>query len=170
MTAIYRRMVLILGGATMLLAGCVADQGEKKTVGPQPKDSKPGVMWMAINPPKDTNGNGYVDSLVATVYLFADNGYVRSISVPGTYHFKMVGKGGKVLRDWKIEFPGPKAASIKTGVGNGQLIALSLLDDSVGDIYSYQSVDLFGEFTAKDGAITVQSAPNAVLIGNTTGG
>ncbi|MBS0196735.1 MAG: hypothetical protein JSR77_08255 [Planctomycetes bacterium] len=170
MNASCCRIWLVVASAAMTFAGCVADQTEKKAVGPQPKDSKPGVMWMAINPPKDTNGNGYVDSLVATVYLFADNGYVRSISVPGTYHFKMVGKGGKVLRDWKIEFPGPKAASIKTGVGNGQLIALSLLDDSVGDIYSYQSVDLFGEFTAKDGTTTVQSAPNAVLIGNTSGG
>jgi hypothetical protein len=148
----------------LFVSGCVTQKSDKPDVGPQPKDSKPGVMWLGVNAPSDTNGNGYSDSLLVTVYLFADNGYVRSISLPGTYHFQLLAKGGKVVREWDAASPGPKVAPIKSGVGSGCLIALSMLEAGGSDVFTYQSVDLVGTFKTVDG-VEVRSTPNAVLIG-----
>lgn len=158
---------LALFAAALLLTGCAAsqtDKNDKPKIGPPPRDAKPGVMWMGVNPPTDTNSNGYADSIVSTVYLFADSGYVRSISVPGTFHFALLAKGGKMLREWTVVNPGPQVAPIRTGVGEGYLVRISMLQDGGTDVWTYQSAELVGSFKTDDG-IEVRSTPNAVLIG-----
>jgi hypothetical protein len=150
-----------------LASGCASprtDTSDKPNVGPPPKDAKPGVMWMGVNPPTDTNSNGYADSIVSTIYLFADSGYVRSVSMPGSFRFSLLAKGGKVVREWTVANPGPQVAPIRTGVGDGYLVRVSLLDDGGSDVLPYQSAELVGSFKTADG-VEVRSTPNAVLIG-----
>ena len=159
---------MALGVAAILLSACAAQQTAEKAgkpnVGPPPRDAKPGLIWMGVNPPTDTNSNGYADSIVSTVYLFADSGYVRSISVAGTFHFVLLAKGGKVMREWTVPSPGPQVAPIRTGVGDGFLVRISLLDSGGSDVLAYQSAELVGSFKSADGS-EVKSVPNAVLIG-----
>lgn len=150
------------------LTGCVSETPvprPKPSIGPPPRQPRPGTMWMGVNPPSDSNANGYPDSMVVTVYLFADSGYVRSLQFPGTFHFKLIAKGGKVLREWSVASPGPKVTAIKTGVGEGSLVALSLLDDSGTDVFAYQSAEVVGSFETAKGEVRVQAPGNALLIG-----
>ena len=159
------KALLVLTIHAACFAGCSSTSTpEKKDIGSPPKDAKAGLIWMGVNPPTDTNANGYPDAIVCTVYLFADTGYVRSVSVPGTFTFTLLGKGGVPIREWTVTSPGPRSASIRTGVGEGSIIRLGLNDDGGSDVMAYQSADLIVSFRGVSGD-TVKSTPNAVLIG-----
>lgn len=120
-------------------------------------------MFMAAQAFRDTNGDGNLDSGLVTVYLFAGN-YARSLQLPGTFQFKLVGKGGVTIREWTLPAPGADVASVNAGVGPGYVISLSLIKDGGQEKYPWQSVDILGAFTDAKGT-TVSATPTSVQIG-----
>jgi hypothetical protein len=152
--------------ASLSLAGCVTDGPGKPSVGPPPSNAKPASMFMAAQAFRDTNGDGNLDAGLVTVYIFAGN-YARSLQLPGTFQFKIVGKGGVVIREWTLTAPGPDVASVNAGVGPGYVISLSLLKDGGQEKYPWQSVDILGSFTDSKGN-AVSATPTSVQIGHAT--
>ncbi len=154
------------GVAGVMLAGCVTEKENRPNVGPPPNKPIPTTMFMSAQPPRDTNSNGYLDSCVVTIYLF-QNPYPRSVRAAGEFSFRMVGKGGTLIREWKLADPGPEIAEVMAGVGPGYVARLSLIDGKGSDALAAQSVDLYGAFTDAAGN-TVQATPTAVLVGRIT--
>jgi len=163
-TGLLRPFCLTIPAAAILLGGCVSDNpGERPKVGPPPANPVVGRMFMAAQAPQDTDSNGYMDTFVVTIYLFQTN-YARSVRAPGEFHFKLTGKGGKVLREWTLKEPGPLVAAINAGVGPGYVMKMSLLVDKGTDEFPVQSAEVVASFIDKSG-IVVEAQPTALLIG-----
>jgi len=146
------------------LGGCVADTtGGKPKVGPPPENPVPTRMFMAAQPTVDTNSNGYLDSFVATVYLFQNN-YVRPVRVKGTFIIEMVAKNSTSIRIWNITEPSPNLAPISTGVGPGYVMRISLLADNGTDQLSGQTAEVKVSFKDEQGNV-VEAQSTASLIG-----
>ena len=145
------------------LGACVADDGKRPPIGKPPVDARPGTMFLAAQAFRDTNGNGCLDSGLLTVYIFPPN-YPRSVQIPGTFDLKLVGRGGTVIREWRLEAPGPDVAPVNAGVGPGYVIRLSLLDKDGSDQLTWQSVDILSRFTDRQGQ-SVEAAPTSVQVG-----
>lgn len=153
-------MCMVLMG----LSGCVADDaGERPPVGPPPEHPVPTRMFMAAQPTVDTNSNGYLDSFVATVYLF-QNSYQRSVRVKGTFTFEMVAKNKKQIRVWNLSEPNPNIAAISSGVGPGYVMRISLLSDNGSDVLSGQTAEVKVSFKDEKGNV-VEAQSTAALIG-----
>ncbi len=118
---------------------------------------------MAAQPTVDTNSNGYLDSFVATVYLFQGN-YVRPVRVKGTFTIQMIGRNNTEIRVWKISEPSPNVAAISTGVGPGYVMRISLLADNGTDLLPGQTAEVKVSFTDESGH-TVEAQSTAALIG-----
>jgi hypothetical protein len=156
----------LLGAASslmLLLTGCVADDPQKPKVGPAPTNPEPSTMFMAAQALRDTNANGYLDTCLITVYIF-QSGYARSVHMPGTFDFKLMGKAGAVIREWKLASAGPNVGAVNAGVGPGYVIKLSLLDNAGTDVFQGQSGDIIASFTDAKGR-SVQAEPTTVLLG-----
>lgn len=146
-----------------LLPGCVADEPKRPNVGPAPVNPEPSTMFMAAQALRDTNSNGYLDTCLITVYIF-QAGYARSVHMPGEFGFKLLGKGGTVIREWKLPARSTNVAMVNAGVGPGYVIKLSLLDDGGTDVFQGQSGDIVAVFTDTKGR-SVQSESTTVLLG-----
>lgn len=151
--------IMIMG-----VAGCVADDAnERPPVGPPPTNPVPTRMFMAAQPTVDTNSNGYLDSFVATVYLF-QNSYQRSVRVKGTFTIEMVAKNNKQIRVWNLSEPNPNIAAISSGVGPGYVMRISLLSDNGTDVLSGQTAEVKVSFKDEHGNV-IQAQSTAALIG-----
>lgn len=147
----------------IVLTGCVADDPQRPQVGPAPANPQPSTMFMAAQALRDTNSNGYLDTCLITVYIF-QAGYARSVHMPGEFNFKLVGKGGAAIREWKLPTKSANVAMVNAGVGPGYVIKLSLLDEGGSDVFQGQSGDIIASFTDAKGR-TVQAESTTVLLG-----
>jgi hypothetical protein len=158
-------LVALAACCGLWLAGCVSDEPrDKPNVGPPPSQPRPGGMFMATNLPDDTDGNGFPDTFVVTVYIFDQSPYPRSIAVQGAFEFRLVNNNGESVREWRIPPEDARRGQISAAPGPGYNFRMSLLDNNGSDRLPKQSVDIIGVFTSLDG-IRVQAKPNTVSIG-----
>jgi len=111
--------------------------------------------------PRDTNGNGYVDSVAITVFVFDQQRSVVPIAVPGSFTFRMTKPDGSVLAEWVLDEAETQKTLQPMPPGPGYLFDLSLLDKTK-DTLDYQAVDLTGEFQPVGGK-AVRSAGGAAI-------
>ncbi len=109
------------------LAGCVSDQPERpiRKPGPQPFDAAPTHLVVNVKDFVDSDDNGYVDSSIATVYVFAE-GYALPIDPAGTVTFRVSAPKGGQLAEWVISPEQSAPCRIKTQVGPGYGFTLDL--------------------------------------------
>lgn len=151
-------------GLALFLAGCVADEPTRRPPPPQPEQIAPNAVQMFLNLPEDTNANGYADSVLVTVYLFAD-GYAPSVYVPGEFQFRLTDKEGKEAAQWSIPREVAEARVRKLPPGPGFIFTLSLLDRGSDQLTS-NLLDLHCTFTPSGGA-PVSSRPSTLRFGRT---
>ncbi|MBX3383996.1 MAG: hypothetical protein KF864_10865 [Phycisphaeraceae bacterium] len=157
----------VVAAAILLLGGCVADNSgsnSKPTIGPPPSEPRPGGLFMATNLPDDSDGNGYPDTFVVTVYIFDQSPYPRSVAIAGSFEFRLVNTSGEVVRAWRIPPETARRAQISAAPGPGYTFRMSLLEDGGTDRLPKQSVDVIGAFTSMEGQ-RVQAKPNTLSIG-----
>ncbi len=143
------------------IPACVTTNPRARDVPPQPSDASPSAVQLFAASPRDTNGNGYVDSVAVTVFVFDQQRSVVPIAVPGSFTFRMTRPDGTVLAEWTFDEEQTHRVLQPMPPGPGYLFDLSLLGKSK-DALEYQSVDLTGEFQVKGGK-PVRSAGGAAL-------
>jgi hypothetical protein len=140
------RLLILL--AAVMLVGCVSDEPHKK-LGPQPANVQPSRLGVWATLPEDTDANGYLDTVDVTVYVSSD-AYAAPVAVPGSFEFKLLGKGGKELATWDIPEARTAQSMRRMQVGPAYLFRLSMLE--VGsDVLEAQPVNLAAEFRPKTG-------------------
>lgn len=116
----------------LALGGCAGTPKPKPAppppAGTQPTDLLPFVGFM-----EDSDSNGYRDTMVLTLLMFARNHAETSVYAEGTLDLRLVAKNGKVIREWKLPPDVVAGLAKKMPAGPTYFIRLSLLDDPAGD-------------------------------------
>lgn len=137
--------------ALLLLAGCVAERPDRKQF-TQPDNAKPNQLAVYPDFWRDTNANGYLDSINVTVYLFDTSGaYALSLAVPGTFTFKLARHNGPTIATWSFNQEQARAALRKASAGPTFIFELSILKAGSSDVLEPGVFDLTAEFTTLDG-------------------
>lgn len=150
-----------MGAVIICVGGCVTSNPRAHEIPPQPSDAAPSAVQLFASSPRDTNGNGYVDSVAVTVFVFDQQRSIVPIAVAGSFTFRMTRPDGTVLAEWAMDEEQTRRVLQPMPPGPGYLFDLSLLPKTK-DTLDYQSVDLTGEFTPKNGK-PVRSAGGAAL-------
>jgi len=77
------------------VAGCVADGPTRRAnhVGKQPRGAQATVLLLNLGPATDSDGDGVVDTVMASVHLFDEMAYPLSLNMPGTITFQAFQSG-----------------------------------------------------------------------------
>jgi hypothetical protein len=138
--------LMVLGA----LGGCVSDEPDRPTLRPQPSDVQAESIFPAVELAKDTDVNGYLDTIDAIVYVWGDRYKQASIYLPGSFTITLTSKAGEPIAEWKFDEKQCSEAVRKLPPGPGYIFRLSLLDRG-GDRIEAQSADLRIEFAPTKG-------------------
>ncbi|MCE7973009.1 MAG: hypothetical protein DYG92_01600 [Leptolyngbya sp. PLA1] len=144
------------------LIGCAGPQKPRPAPAPagtQPTDLLPFVGFM-----EDSDSNGYRDTMVLTLLMFARNHAETSIYAEGTLDLKLVAKNGKVIREWKVPPDVVAGLAKKMPAGPTYFIRLSLLDDPAGDKTDENLADLQIAFSQGDGP-PIRTTATGITVG-----
>lgn len=146
-----RSLALLL---VLPLASCVtegAKQQSRKQFS-QPDNIKPNKMLVAPDYWRDTNANGYLDTINVTVYLFdTASSYPLGLALPGTFTFTLNKHNGPAVATWTFTQDQAAAAIRRAPGGATYLFELSILKAGASDVMPAAVLDLSAEFTGTDG-------------------
>ncbi|MGQ0628300.1 MAG: hypothetical protein ACT4PL_09415 [Phycisphaerales bacterium] len=123
--------VIVLLGACARLSACVTE-GPPPRPAPKPLPAQPPAavasrMAFSVGNPADTDNNGYLDSMQAVAFLYADS-HPISLVLDGTFEFTLVSARGEVIRAWRFDLPATRSALIQPLPGPAYAFRLGLLD------------------------------------------
>lgn len=109
------------------LAGCMTeDKSDRPAPQPPPPQTPASSMVLSFTPTEDSDGNGWLDTTYATVYLFSDR-FAAPLDVEGTFRFELTDSQGRPLARW--DFSIDEAAQQRfigpPGVGRAFRLALT---------------------------------------------
>lgn len=147
-----------------VVSGCQSQpkRGPKR---PQPPSIQATQLLPSVKFFEDTDGNGFLDTVEVTLYVFSEQYPDASVYIPGAFEFKLTGREGRVLREWKMSEEQARAAVRRGPVGPGYIFRLSLLDGG-SDKIEETSAELFASFVPP-GSPPVKSVSTTVRIGRT---
>lgn len=126
----------------LVLGGCVTEGGRPTRSFPrQPESVQATIIQAYATPPRDTNANGYADTVNVTVYLF-DEKYPVPILLPGVMVFEFRKPDGSAVAQWSMTQEQVASAAKQLPPGPGYDFILSLVAASVSDRLEPQAVDL----------------------------
>lgn len=148
-----------------LAAGCVTEKSPRhKDVPPPPSDARATSVQLFAAAPRDTNSNGYGDSILVTVYLFDEQRYPLSLALPGALTFDLRSAKEKPIASWSFG-PEETARHVETlGPGPGYSFELRLLDKA-SDVMEGQEASLTVEFVATTGQRVRSAGGTALRLG-----
>jgi hypothetical protein len=155
----------------LLAAGCVSAEPADRPPPKQPSWAKPSDLLVSSGFPEDIDGNGYLDTMAMTVYVFDAQFPGASIQAPGTFAFALTTPDGKPIARWDLTIEETTAAARPMPPGPGYLFKLSLLDKG-GDKINTRVAELSTVFTPVTGK-PVRAKSLTVTFGQTgarTGG
>ncbi len=137
--------------AAACLSACVEEnpKAARHTLPAQPTDVRATKLGVWASRPEDTYENGYLDSVDITVYVSSDT-FPAPIAVPGSFEFKLIGKGGKEFAKWQISEEQAARAAHKMPAGPGYFFHLSMLEVGTDQIDA-SDANLTAEFRPKVG-------------------
>lgn len=138
----------LCGGSLWVAGGCVTENKFHKPPA-QPEWVQPQNLSLFATFPEDTDGNGYYDTLTATVYLF-DQRFPAPVRVPGAFEFTLLNRDGKPIATWKRDAAQTSAAERAMPAGPGYFFTLDLRDAGIEKLPS-QVVDLGATFMPQNG-------------------
>lgn len=160
-----RRTGLLIVAACLpaLPAGCVTEK--PRTHGPQTQPSRvtPTVMQTFIAQPRDTNANGYWDTIPITVYLFTEEQYSLSLAVPGRFDFKLSSRDNKPVAEWSIDEAAARESLRRMTPGPAYVLQLNLLEHGSDKLENTVYL-LRGSFTPK-GGLTLEAQASPIMLG-----
>jgi hypothetical protein len=152
-----RRLILSL--LLLFPAGCVSDEPGRRPLPAQPASIQPTAVGVWATPPRDSDSNGFLDSVDITVYVSSDQ-FPAPVHVPGRFTFRLIGSDKSELAKWEYDEPATTAAMRRNAVGPGYFFRLNV-KDVAKDEFEAQSTDLAAEFTPRAGSPV--SAPQTGL-------
>lgn len=166
------RTIVVAAVASVVLAcaGCVSEGPPRR---PKPRDipQQPSglnvdrLVVAASNFPQDTNGNGFYDTIIVTVYLYSDR-YMLPIVAEGEMEFRLVGREGAEIASWRLD-AGTFAQRVRRfNPGPGYQLRLSLLDSGT-DQLPVSEGELWWRFV-ETGRTPISGRGSTVLLGPTT--
>jgi hypothetical protein len=158
------RRAMAAVAAIAVLGGCATEPGRRRDPAPPPANMVVTDMLPFVSFMEDTDSNGYRDTAVLTVLLFARNYADASIAAEGAMEVRMVGKGGTLIREWKIPPEVFAGLAKKMPAGPAYYIRLSLLEDSAGDRIDETTTDLHLTFSPTGGN-AVRVVASGVTVG-----
>ncbi len=148
-----RRLSLSL--LLLCVGGCVSDEPGRRPLPAQPASIQPTTVGVWATPPRDSDANGFLDSVDITVYVSSDQ-FPAPVHVPGRFTFRLIGADKSVLAQWELDEPATTAAMRRNAVGPGYFFRLNV-KEVAKDEFEAQSTDLAAEFTPRTGSAV--SAP-----------
>lgn len=149
--------------AMMLAPGCVSAEPRDRPAPKQPQWARPSALLVSTSFPEDTDGNGYLDAIGVTVYVFDDQFPGASIQVPGAFSFSLTGPQGVTLARWDLTADQAAALVRSMPPGPGYVIRLSLLEQGT-DRTDVRNAELHTVFTPTSGQ-AVRAKALTVTIG-----
>jgi hypothetical protein len=144
----HRSLTLTAIAALPVLTGCVSDE-PRRSIPEQPQAIQPTTLGVWATAPKDTDANGYLDTVDITVYVSTDQHPVP-IQVPGSFNFRLIGRDKKDLAKWRMDETQAQAALRRSRVGPGYFFALNI-NEVATDQVEAQSAELAAEFVPRAG-------------------
>ncbi len=148
-----RRVVrALIGVAAGGLAGCVTENPHAAPRPQAPASAVPNRLFLSVGQfPVDSDANGYLDAIDATVYLFDDRNLVSSLRADGTMAFRLATRDGVVIRQWSFAPEEISRLERQFQVGPGYLVRLSLLDGGKDETPAREG-DLTASYSPRDAA------------------
>ena len=163
----FRSISVLLVLLPLALCGCVTvDEKSRAQPLSQPDWVRASALFVNVEVPRDTNGNGYVDTIPVIAFLFDDPRYALSITQPGSFRWVLATREGQPVAKW--EFGADQAAAlVRPGLppGPGYQFALSLLEEPVHEKLNNQTLELSGTFTPVSGTAVQSSGTISVRVG-----
>jgi len=128
---------------------------------PPPSDARATSVQIFAAAPRDTNANGFGDTIAVTVYLWEEQRYPLPITVPGEMRFALKDSSGTVMSEWVFSAEDTEGASQMMAPGPGYRFDLSVLDKG-GDVLEGGEALLSVEFRPASGR-PVRSAGGVAL-------
>lgn len=150
---IARRSVAMLafieGIAALCALGCVPDRQDNPLMGvTPPQDPTARRIVLSTDLPRDTDGNGYPDSIATKTYFFeGESGYPLAIPVRGSMRFDLVNHQGKIISTWSFDPTEIEGRAVREAAGICYHLDLSLLDPGKTDRVDAETVDVRAYFT-----------------------
>lgn len=152
----------VLGG----VSGCVTDEPRKADIPPQPDNARPTTVQVVAGNPRDTNGNGYIDSVGVTVFLWDEMRSPIPLALPGQFVFELKKTDGTDLGKWEFDETRTAAAMVRRSAGPAYIFDLSILGQASDKVDS-QQVDLGATFRPKSGEVVRSAAGTGLRFGKT---
>ncbi len=160
----FRSRLLLSAAFAMFILGCQTTKVEFSSARPLPPDPKPAkpvpsgasanAMALAVEgKPADTDGNGYPDTIVVSMYLFSLP-HASPMFEDGTFVFTLHGNGdadaddAQSLGQWRLD--ANQVQRGRTIYGPTHLVRLSLLEIG-SDRYPLMSANLQCRFEPANG-------------------
>jgi len=146
------------------VAGCVSDEPPRAgpATGTKPHDAVPSQIVVNMKDFIDTDQNGYLDTGVATIYIFA-SGYALPIETAGSFVFTLTNAMGSTLAEWTVTAEQAAACRIRTQVGPGFAFNLDLRQRGAERVEG-PAATMTGQFTDTKGR-AVRSGQLTVTLG-----
>lgn len=139
--------------ALPLWAGCVTEGGGRQTrsLPAQPLSAEATTVQIYATPPRDTDANGYADTVSVTIFLWDEQRYPGPILISGTMKFEFRRPDGTVLAQWAMTREQVASAAQQFHPGPGYSFNLGLPGAGIPDKLDAQAVDLSVVFTPEKG-------------------
>lgn len=158
-------LVILFALSLLLLIGCAGSGGQtRRAPSPPPDNAVPTDVLPFVGFMEDADGNGYRDTIVVTIHLFARNYADASIYAQGSFDFKLVAKSGKTLREWSLPPDVVAGLAKRMPAGPAYFVRLSLLDNAGSDRVDESTADLSITFTSPNGQ-TARATAAGIAIG-----
>ncbi len=145
--------------------GCVTEPSARhRDVASPPSDVHATSVQIFAAAPRDTNSNGYGDTISVTMYLFDEQRYPLPIAVSGSVRFDLKSGSGAVIASWGFSREETRRVLQSMAPGPGYRFELSLLDKG-GDKLENQEALLTVEFQPESGAPVKSPGGVALRIG-----
>jgi len=162
----FRGRAFVAFAALMLAAsGCITEpSAHHKDVPPPPSDARATSVQIFASAPRDTNANGFGDTMAVTVYLFDEQRYPLPIAVPGALRFDLRTAKGEPISAWTFLADDVGRSLQAMAPGPGCRFELSLLERGT-DIIDNQEAVLTAEFTPTTGRPVRSAGGVAMRVG-----
>ncbi|MHC5029034.1 MAG: hypothetical protein ACYTGR_19970 [Planctomycetota bacterium] len=121
------------------------------------------MAFLVGQKPQDTNGNGYPDTIQATVILFASP-HPTSVMREGDFHFDLYARGASAdpkarpIAQWHYDREAAMGLVAAAQYGPRYQFRLSLQEARRSDVLPLTRADLLCRFEAADGGAPVRSS------------
>ncbi len=156
-----RPVWVMASAAAMLLSGCATDQPRQLPPAAQAAPADTPVERMLVSTDKfskDQNGNGFYDTFMCVVYLFAPDQSAIPMHSPGRMTFELNDEENYTIARWSVsEDALARIAGVYSGLP-GYFLSLNIADVGDDRIISKRA-ELTCTFYPADGGPSVRASP-----------